>query len=382
MNKYLNQQVMITSLIIVVIIFSIIFLAGAQIGKFLSHEANKDTFPVTIFYLDGSILHFKCLGTSECNKDVDLGDQIKLANTPNEHPLHIISALQDDHSNLYIILSGSIWNYLAKVNLATNQVQILDLNVLSSSGPNPPFFFPKEADLIGGHMVLATTDGKIGIIQDDFTIKTIDLKVPVFDFFESTGSRIAIISADNRLQNSKLHMAVYFINVISDEVEERTVDGPQESGWIVTTDQEIKHLYWMGSHDSLPDDILHVFDIEAKKDLISTQVLNSDAFAYTTLTAARYQYHGMWYYSRRCCLEGPAPALLLNMSTLAPVVTPGDFLKEESAQTFVIAPFGDNFLIGLNSRVLLVSPNGTVIKTYDLPKQWIDRDYLLLEYRK
>lgn len=379
MKKYF----IVASLIILVILLSIVFLSNQKNRNSFSIAANQDTSPVAILYLDGSIIHFNCLSTSACYQDIDLGNQIKLANNPAEHPLYMISALHDNNSNLYLVLSGSIWNYLAKVNLETGKTQILDLNVLSTpTTNNPPTFFPKEAELIDGKVVVATTDGTLGIVQDDFSIKTIDLQHPIFDFIETSDSKIAIISGDNRLQNNKIHVKIFVVDVNSGKVEERAVEGPNESGWIVTVDQDIKHLYWIGTNNSLPDNVLHMFDIGAQKETTSRPILNTDAFAYTTLTSARYQYRNTWYYSRRCCLEGPSPALLVSMSTLDPVINPDQLLKDEKASTFMIAPFGNDFLLGTNSHVLVLSKDGKVKKLYPLPNDWIGRDYILLEYRK
>lgn len=365
-----------TKIFVLLAFICITFLVYGFINNSLkAYIAKKPT--VIVFYLDRSVLHFACLASPKCFSDVDLGVQIKEANNPLEHPLSIDSAYHNGDVNLYVFLTGGVWNYLTKVNLEKSQAQILDLNTLSPSayGGVPNFF--QGMGRLSHNKIVVFTDGKIGILQDNFSLKAIDFKDPIRDFIEANDSQTAFIS---QLQNEIMQGKVFLVDVNSGVAEERTFDGPQEGGQIVTVDSGIHYLYWVSSDNKT----LHLFDIQAQKDVRSVPISASDAYAYTTLTGARYQYHGIWYYSRRCPCEGPALSMMMDMSTLKPVINPEDFLKSEpeSDRTFMIAPFGDNFLIGMHSRVLIMSPKGTVIKTYDLPKEWIGRNYLLLEYRK
>ena len=146
---------------------------------------------------------------------------------------------------------------------------------------------------------------------------------------------------------------------------------------ILTMDQAIKHLYW------LPDSkVLKAFDLSAQKGVLSVPITEGDARTYMTETAKRYQYHDIWYYSRRRIFsEGPYPAMMLDMSTLKSVVNPADFFSAETEATFMVSPFGDNFLIGTDSHVFMVTPAGKVVKTYAFP-EGRGRDYLLPEYRR
>jgi hypothetical protein len=380
MNKHLFRAILAIAGVLVVAIAGIIFIE--TIHKGTSAAAIQNHLPITILYLDGSIVHFNCLDASKCFPDIDLGNQIKTANNPDEHPLEISVAYYGNGSIFYLLLTGSAGQYLAKVNLETRRVQILD--------PSPFIggLGPGMASIVQSKLVLVTVDGKISIVQDEFSVKTIaDLKAPILDFIETKASKIAAISTDSLLQNGSRQIKIFLVNINSGDVEEKILNGPQEENWwFVTVDQDIKRIYLIPATgtDSYSTyiNVLHMFDPQAQKNILSVPISNFDALTYTTQTAKRYQYHGIWYYSRRCCQEGPYPAMLVNMSTLKPVVNSDDLLKNESNGTFMVSPFGDNFLIGMNAHVLVVSPNGQVINTYNLPKEWVGRDYLLLEYRK
>jgi hypothetical protein len=73
--------------------------------------------------------------------------------------------------------------------------------------------------------------------------------------------------------------------------------------------------------------------------------------------------------------------MLLDMLTLEPIVDPDELLAGEQSAEFVIAPFGDHFLIGLNSRVLLVSLAGSIENAFPLSAEIVGRSYLLVEDR-
>ncbi|MBI5822446.1 MAG: hypothetical protein HZB18_00305 [Chloroflexi bacterium] len=357
--------------ILTVTIIGFIFAKSNSIGESATDIQNH--FPITALYLDGSVLRINCLDTPKCFPDIDLGNQIRIANNPDEPPLQIGFAYYGQDLTLYLLLSGGTGQYLAKVNLETGQVQILD-PASFLGGLNSGF-----ASTIQGKLILATAEGKISVVQNDFSVKTIaDLKAPVFNFIEANNSKIAVISTSGVLQESS-QVKMFLADINSGDIEEKMLNGPQGNNWqFVTIDQNLKHLYWLPTDSN----ILNVFELQIQKNILSVPISNFDALIYTTQNTRRYQYHGIWYYSRRCCQEGPYPAMMLDMSTLQPVINPEDFLKNESDETLMISSFGNNFLIGMNSRVLLVSADGTVIKTYSLPKEWIGRDYLLLEYRK
>ena len=349
--------------------------AATTPATFETISSSTFSSPIAL-YLDGSVIHFHCFETQKCFSDVDLGVQIKEANNPLEHPLSVVAAYHGSDANLYVFLTGGIWNYLAKVNLETGRSQILDLNILSSSAhTGPPNFFPGMGRLTHNKIVVLAEE-KAGILQDDFTLKTIDIKEPIRDIIETNDSKITFLS---QLGNDKRQGKVFLVDVDSDTVEEKTLNFPQDTQ-VVTVDNSLRYLYWV----SFADKTLHLFDIQAQKDIRSTPLSDGDFYAYSTLTVPLYQYHGILYSGGRCPCEGPIFPSIRDMSTLKSVVNPQELLKNETGSigTFIVAPFGDNFLIGMTSHVLVVSPNGTIVKTYDLPKELVGRNYLLLEYRK
>jgi hypothetical protein len=371
MKKKLFHTILAVTAFGAVVIIGIIFIQS--IGKYSSIVAIKNLPSVTATYLDGSTLRFDCLDTSKCFTDVDLGAKVKAA-YQNEFNPHLGFAYYDENGMLYMLIEGSFERFLVKVDPRTGQVQILDptpfLEGLSPGG---------MAIMIQDKLVMATVDGKISIVQDDFSVKTIDIKAPIQDIIETFDSWVAAISANSLLQNGKSQVKVFLVDVNTSHVEEVKIANPQEGDWwLLTVDQAIQHLYWLPNAK-----VLKAFDLAAQKDVLSVPLSDGDSWTYTTMTAKRYQYHDIWYYSRRILFsERPYPAMMVDMSTLKPIVSQADFLSTETdPTTFMVSPFGDNFLIGTDSHVFMVTPAGKVVKTYAFP-EGKGRDYLLPEYRR
>ncbi|GAB4578852.1 MAG: hypothetical protein Fur0022_15890 [Anaerolineales bacterium] len=93
------------------------------------------------------------------------------------------------------------------------------------------------------------------------------------------------------------------------------------------------------------------------------------------------RYREIWYYERRD-LEGSSIPLLLNISTLEPILDLSNLVQGEPSDKILISPYGDSFLVGTNSHVNIISLDGKIEQTYAIPSLWIDQDYALLEYYK
>jgi hypothetical protein len=381
-----NRKCLITGVLCFFIIMAVIFyfLYFNRGGKsvLLPTPTEPSPPPITTVYMDSSVVHFNCLNTSSCFSDIDLSDQIKKITYPDNYPLYLESAFYGHDARIYLTLGGSIWFYLVRVDPQTSKIQLLNLNVPSLSSrpdilPIMPMFLPGGVKMIHNKLVVATADGKIGIVQDNFSLKTIDLGSSIRDFIEANNSTLVALSSDSHFHNGKVQLKVFVVDINLGRVREKILNGPQE-GDVFTLSPDLNNVY-----STTSDDTLHLFDVQTQKELVSTPISHEDYFTYSTLMFSRAEYRGAWYISRPgISFEGPAPAILVDMATLKPIINPSELLKDELNTEFIITPFGDHFLIGTNSRVLVISLTGAIEKTYFLPKEWIGRGYILLEYRK
>ena len=125
----------------------------------------------------------------------------------------------------------------------------------------------------------------------------------------------------------------------------------------------------------LRNESLGRYDLQAQKE----DLVIPGSFDYVA-EAVQDQYKNVWYFSRRG-LEGASAARILDMLTLKSIIDPNRILKGEDTRKFIVSPFGNNFLIGTNHHELVLSLDGSIVKTFLIPQSWIGRDYAFLEYR-
>jgi hypothetical protein len=279
-------------------------------------------------------------------------------------------------------------NLLVKINPETKQAQFLDIS------PWKSLLIPKLRKPVHGKMVIGTTQGKIGIVQDDFSLKEIDLGGAMNGFIEADNSRM-IAYGDHFLRDGKMWARVFIIDIDSRNLEQRLLEGPEAEeggsgkpylqgkryifGPILNISRDLNYMYylysWGTDGNSTTPLSLGMFDLTTQKESISIPG------SIGMVTGSVYdQYENIWYYDRRSLESGSTPRML-NMSTLKPVVDLDRIMRNENSSKLLIAPFRNSFLFGTNNQVNIVSFSGAIDKTYALPTDWIDQDYALLEYR-
>jgi len=371
-----------------IVVGLIIFLASAGkiflwfgLGRYPIRPTTATQPPVTALYLQDYAVHFYCPGSPTCFTNIKLGEQIKSTGYQDDYPPSLKAAFYGSDSMIYLWTERGTWAYLVRIDPQTNHAQFLDLNIPALSDnpgslPVETIFLPGGVKLIHGKIVVGTPGGRIGILQNDFSLKTISLGSPIRDFIEADNFKIAVLSQNVKLEDGTIRQKIFLIDVFSGEMEETTVNTP-ENGDGFTLSADMKYYYFTTL------DSLHRFDIQSKQDVLSVPISPEEYFVFSTLTSPLNQYKGVWYISRTgIAFEGPSPAMMVNMTSLEPVLNPDEFTKGKRNRQFVVTPYGDYFLIGTNDFIRVVTSFGETVKAYPLPNDWYEREYLFLEYRK
>ena len=333
------------------------------LGKFFDGAHMVKSPSIAIALLDGSVIHFQCFDTTDCPKDFDLGDEIKAMNRP-DRPITIESAFWSNPNTAYFFLDGSGVNELAKLDFKTNQSKIMDLAPLHLDSAT---MLPKLRKTINGKIVVATTQGNLGIVQNDFSMKQIILSGSIYGFTEVNHSTL-LAYGGGKLVNEGMGVNAFLVNIDTGEVQNKSFSVPV-SGLLLNMSGDMRYIYY------LRDESLGRYDLQAQK----VDLVIPGSFDFVA-EAVQDQYKNVWYFSRRG-LEGASAARILDMLTLKPVIDPDMILKDEDTGKFIISPFDNNFLIGTNHHVLVLSEDRSIVKTFLIPQSWIGRDYVFLEYR-
>lgn len=252
------------------------------LGKFFDGSPMVKTPLIAIALLDGSVIHFQCFDTTDCPKDFDLGDEIKAMNRP-DRPITIESAFWSNPDTVYFFLVGSGVTELAKVDFKTNQSKIMDLTTLHLESAT---MLPILRKTINGKIVVATTDGSLGIVQNDFSMKQITLGGSIYGFTEVNHSTL-LAYGRGKLENEGMGVNVFLVNIDTGEVQNRSFSVPF-TGLLVNMSGDMRYIYY------LRNDILGRYDLQAQK----VDLVIPGSFDYVA-EAVQDQYKNVWYFSRR-----------------------------------------------------------------------------------
>ncbi|GAB4578853.1 MAG: hypothetical protein Fur0022_15900 [Anaerolineales bacterium] len=229
----------------------IIFLAITSI--FIAITACKtktdlSSIPVALVNLRGATLEFSCVNVDECFADIDLTQQISELNT-SDAPLRINSAYYIDSSLLYIFLGRSGGEFLLKINPKTGDTKILDISEMMPLIAIRP---------VHGRLVIAWTKGTVGIIQDDFTMKKVELGKGIYHFTESEHESL-LAYGEPFYQDGKMWASIFMVNVNTGDFEEKIFEGPEAeqsgSGQAIETGQK----YIFGSILNVSSDLNYMY---------------------------------------------------------------------------------------------------------------------------
>ena len=143
-------------------------------------------------------------------------------------------------------------------------------------------------------------------------------------------------------------------------------------------DEDLKNLYYfslLGKSPNGGNTILSKFSLSQMADGSSTNIDENIDW-----NKGYFQYHHILYSSRRY-LEGFSPAGMFYMDQLKPLINTDVILNNSGSTRLIIAPQGNNFVLGTNDTVYVVSFTGKILKQYQIPKDWLNLDYVIMEDR-
>ena len=360
----------------------------------ISNNAIQNA-PVAIVSLESQRLEFYCMDGSSCLPTVDLG-QLNL-----EESYELDSVFYWDQSNVYVMLyamrsTTPFKRMIIHINPQTGETKFTE--VPESLNYNP---YSIASAVANGRLVLANQ------YEDTFYILDSDLsitKVAMGTGVEGMSSRHeGLIEANDRevIAYNKIPvekdgtnlLEVAVIDVASGKFTYQLLDFAifERSGPQTTMQPGKKYLFdIVGLSPDLKqvsvryrsDDAhlqLGTFDLQS-----GTEVVSTGDSKFTAFTSEYSQYLNFLYSSHYPC-DGCAghPALLINMPTLISLLDSQVVdVVTTAGKKFTVTPFGDFFLLDKADEIVLLSLNGETVKTYSLPKTWIDRNYQVVQYRR
>lgn len=247
-----------------------------------------------------------------------------------------------------------------------------------------------------GKMVFAGSSGtnRITIMDETLSYKTVNPGIMrgLPSLVEGENDTVVYLGDSPVVQDGGQFARAMIIDVDSGDAVERLLPAPrlEEDGLgstlpgekygliFIGVSPDLKQLYYSyQTVEKAGDNVFHtrlgMFDTEREKDL---------PYVYDGCCppmGGYTEYGGYLMVSH--FPEAGGSALLLNMKDLSSVVDWTELLKGETTSRLTIHPFGKYFIVGTDSKVLLLSQGGALLKEYPLPAELIGRGYTIVEYR-
>jgi hypothetical protein len=354
----------------------------------------KDPAPVVIARLENDHLIFACLDRDKCIPDVkvssyaDPGFSIHLVN------MHYFS------SSSILVTFPEYGRKILHIDLETGQPDPITLpdniKVDSSRGET------LQEIAAHGKMIFVDQFANIAIIHEDLSIQTLRLAVERSPFADignlveaadpniliqdgavnqsgETFARVFIISTDTGGISEKM-LRIPELKVASGPDEVPQAGDKYAAAWEAFRGDMQRFFAFFLQVESLEKTSLYLgeFDTQTGEQIAFTDQYNCSL----AVMIGFKQYQNIIYIDGiQDDLSGKREAALLGPG-LKPIADLTPILQNELTGRLTIVPFGDYFLLGTDSRVLLMSLDGKIVKEYPLPQEWINRNYMILEYRE
>ena len=335
--------------------------------------------PVTAVYLIDKTITFECLNQEGCFPEINL-EQI----VPIDETCKLGSVYYVNSSRIFVILNSNGIATIVQINPTTKETT-----------PIPIKTDARIRTIAHGKLVIAQDD-KVVIIQDDKNIVEVDVGKDIFQVIETTDNRvIAIVQQPIRIDGNTF-VETFIIDVDTGEYEQKLVQSPNfdsqteptlgvpqdnepYAGRLFTVDSNLAHtyLYYLYKTADSVQRELGMFKVDP---LQSVTTISNPPFI-DNLSGYSQQYNNIAY-SRIADTDGGGIDTLINLSDLTPLIDTSQIISQEYKKYILFSPFGEYFLLGTGSRIILLSLDGKIVEEYALPADNISQSYRIMEYKK
>jgi hypothetical protein len=365
-------------------LYKILFFGAlAALSVFIYQQLElRNSLPVMITRLDNNTIEFHCLKTNKCPSRIKLDNVVQPI-------VYIESSFYQNPDTIVLVMRRSDETIIVfEINPKNNQTKYTIL-----SQPTIPPLMIVYTDM---QVVIGDKTGQLFFIQDGVLSNQVKLKADdnntsIANLFIKNNKIIALNSNPINHDN-KTYTQVWLINLSDTRVSSQLLpipefdklginepiqSGAKYAGRLTNISEDLTKLYYfyyLGSTEGLAELTLGMFDVNTfeEKSTSSDHCIN--------LMTGYAQYTGIMYSSKND-LEGNASAVFVNMKNLTPVTDMSKFVQNELTTKLVIEPFYQNFLVGTNSKLFVVTPLGETVKEYALPPQWNNQNYVLVAYQ-
>lgn len=351
--------------------------------------------PIVLGYLENSTtIKFFCVNSEDCYQSIDLSQHIAkyadltkwkstfeaekaLGNSPISFDVHYISP-----NSIYILLFNYAGMYdpiILHVNPETNPV---DSTILPLKKP----WWEENYILANGNLVVfsrvknststsSTFQNILFTIHPDLSVSQVaidDKCAPDSMMVEGSNENIILVKMNSEPDN---FVRVCVVDTLSGEFIEKDIKIPNVS-MVVSVSPNLEKFFYL-YHDSKIKigEIFGMYDTKTEQE---TTILDDRCI---NIMGGYQQYNGMLFSETFGLTEGNVKSTLIRMDDFIPVICGGENLALDMIKEVKIVPFGEYFLLGSKTQIILITLDGEIIDKFELPKELLMRKYQIMEYR-
>ena len=338
--------------------------------------------PIALVRLVEQRIQFWCPNTTPCLPEINLENRADLLPPYDLGPIFYAN-------------SSSVFGILYLKDTATDPRVVFHLNPQTgelNSIKLPGSFRTALFQLVGGQLVAVENEKTtVLFIHADLSIRTTTLNFPVDRIIAANALKIIALNRQPVIKDGEVFIKFATIDINSGQINAQSLALPElklplsqiktEAGnkYLVEIEgisRDLENIYCLFYDGEVPNELrLGKFNFTSGKEVVSTQEAGL-----IKLTSGYAQYHELLYTSSFGGAEGAgAGASLITTATMSSLL---DFEHQPELRSskLILNPFGDAFLVGTDSHVLLLSPDGKIIQKYPLPEDWIGQDYSMVYY--
>ena len=337
------------------------------------------TPPVTIVYLIEKTIKFECLNQEACFPDINIEQIVPLDETYKLGSVYFVNS-----SRIFVLLNSDGVATIIQINPTTKETTLIPTKIEA-----------RIRTIAHGRLVIIR-DGKVVIIQDDKNIMEVDVGKNIFQVIEATDNKIIAVAPQPVRIDGNTFVETFIIDVDTgeyaqefvispnfDSQAEPTLGVPQANkpyaGRLFTVDSNLAHtyLYYLYKTADGVRRELGMFSVNPVKPVTTI----SDPPFIDYLSGYSQQYNNIAY-SRIANTDGGGIDTLINLSDLTPLIDTSQVIRQEYKKYILCSPFGEYFLLGTGSRIILLSLDGEIVEEYTLPTDNVPQSYRIMEYRQ
>lgn len=379
-NRLLNKTFILTNILILLFVG----IVSLFVFRIMNTKPRSPEPPITLVAVGEAngirYLEFFCPNTDTCISKVEIENE----NLQNLEFLRVGPTYRLEDGSLFISFwaANDLVFWLDPASLESDYFELgtdIDLGSLSL--------------VVDENLILANSRGAVLLLNE--TGISSKFRIPlqpanfIYQLIPKTNTEFLAINNVPIKQQDKTVAQIFEVNLETRVIDEKFLPlpdfeplildtvlagGKKYNLTIVSVTPDLSTLYYLYYYTEDGQNLktaLAMFDTHTMRDTGNKQDLNCISMA------GYLQSEGFLYSNKYDSEGGGAVASLIDMKSLKSLIPTS--ISDEPSNKFLVAHYGKYFVLGTDRVIIVLDQQGEILSQYDLPENWVNRDYAIVE---